>query len=52
MNHSSANVDTPGNNEKPLSIGELIVRVLWMTLQLILVVWLAQRGAFFFYQGF
>jgi hypothetical protein len=37
---------------RPLSAVELIVRVLWMTAQLTLVMWLAKRGAFFFYQGF
>lgn len=38
--------------EKPLSLWELAWRVVWMTVQLTLVFWLAQRGAFFFYQGF
>jgi len=29
-----------------------LLRVLWVAVQLILVIWLGQRGALFFYQGF
>jgi hypothetical protein len=31
---------------------QFILRVLWITAQLSLVLWIGKRGALFFYQGF
>lgn len=41
----------PGSQE-PLPIGWLVLRTLWIAVQLTLVYLLAQEGELFFYQGF
>lgn len=38
--------------EAPLRPVVFWLRLLWVSVQLTLVIWLAQQGAFFFYQGF
>ncbi len=38
--------------EDHVPLGELSLRIGWMTVQLILVIYLGQQGALFFYQQF
>jgi hypothetical protein len=35
-----------------ISLGRFLLRVVWLAIQLILVLWLGQKGTLFFYQGF
>jgi hypothetical protein len=35
-----------------VSVGNLVKRVLWIVVRLVLVIVLAQQGSYFFYQGF
>jgi hypothetical protein len=43
---------TPRVDDDHVPLGELTLRVLWMTIQLIMVFYLGQQGALFFYQRF
>ncbi len=45
-------VDSSPELEKPIHRGEFIARVLWVSLRLLFVFWLAERGQSFVYQGF
>jgi hypothetical protein len=49
MNVPADKIQAP---EKQLPLWLLLLRILWIAVQLILVFWLGKKGQMFFYQGF
>ena len=42
----------PSPSSTTISTGKLLLRVLWIVVELICVYWIAAQGQLFFYQGF